>query len=128
MPRTVRQRQEGIRVKRTTKQRSNLVKVAALQLKKAKVKTKEISDQLYVPKTTLNNWFRDSKAAGSWTEVPGQVSNEDSFWHFLCFKLGSVFFEYLRLFKSKSHIQGQFCKVEIKGFNLAPRLIELHAF
>ena len=53
-------------------------------------------------------------------------SATDSFWHFLCFKLGSVFLEYLEQFESESYIQGQFWKVEIKGFHLAPRLMELY--
>ena len=74
MPRVARQRQDDVRAKRTEEHRSNSVKVAALQMKKAKVKSKEICAQLKVPKTTLNNWFRDSKAAGTWSDLPGEVS------------------------------------------------------
>ena len=54
-------------------------------------------------------------------------SATDSFWHFLCFKLGSVYLEYLRQFKSKSYIQGQFWNLQIKGFHLTPRLKGLQA-
>ena len=74
MPRTVRQRQEGTRVKRTTEQRSNSVKVAALQMKKAKVKTKDICKELNIPKNTFNDWVRAAKNAGTLSDVPGEVS------------------------------------------------------
>ena len=39
------------------------------------------------------------------------------------FKLSSVFLVYLRQMKSKLHIQGHFCKLEIKSNHLAPRLM-----
>ena len=74
MPRTVRQRQEATRVKRTTEQRSNSVKVAALQMKKAKVKTKDICEELNIPKNTFNDWVRAAKNAETWSDVPGEVS------------------------------------------------------
>ena len=38
-------------------------------------------------------------------------------------QLHSVFLAYLRQFKSKTLIQGHFCKLEIKSFHLAPRLM-----
>ena len=71
MPRTARQKQEGTNVKRTAEQRSNSVKVAALQMKKAKVKTKDICEELNIPKNTLNDWVRAAKTAGTWSDVPG---------------------------------------------------------
>ena len=74
MPRTVRQRQEGGSVKRKAEQRSNSVKVAALQMKKANVKTKDICQELDIPKNTFNDWLRAAKAAGTWSDVPGEVS------------------------------------------------------
>ena len=37
------------------------------------------------------------------------------------------FLAYLGQYKSKSFIQGHFCKLEIKGFHLAPRLIGFYA-
>ena len=75
MPRVARQRQEdGGTVKRTAEQRSNSVKVAALQMKKVNVKTKEICETLDIPKNTFNDWVRAAKAAGTWSDVPGEVS------------------------------------------------------
>ena len=57
MPRIARQRQEdGNRVKRSGEQRSNSVKVAALQMKKVKTDTKDICEQLDVPIPTFNRW------------------------------------------------------------------------
>ena len=61
----------------------------------------------------------------------------DSFWGFLQFKLQDktrqekfyllflqqVFLSLLCQFRSNSNIQGQFCKLENKSFNLAPRLM-----
>ena len=72
MPRTVAQRNDGN--KRTSEQRSNSVKVAALQMKKAKVKTKDICQELDIPKNTFNDWLRAAKAAGTWSDAPGEVS------------------------------------------------------
>ena len=75
MPRVARQRQEdGNRVKRSGEQRSNSVKVAALQMKKVKTDTKDICEQLDVPIPTFNRWVREAKAAGTWSETPGEVS------------------------------------------------------
>ena len=75
MPRIARQRQQDEnRVKRSGEQRSNSVKVAALQMKKVKTKTKDICEQLDVPKSTFYDWVREAKAAGTLSETPGQVS------------------------------------------------------
>ena len=42
-------------------------------------------------------------------------------------QLQLVFLSWLCQFKSNSHIQGQFCKLENKSFNLAPRLMGFYA-
>ena len=43
------------------------------------------------------------------------------------FRLQSVFLVYLGQYKSKSLIQGHFKKLEIKSFNLAPRLMGFYS-
>ena len=65
MPRIARQRQ-----------RSNSVKVAVLKMKAVKTKTKNICEQLQVPKSTFYDWVREAKAAGTRLETPGQVSRQ----------------------------------------------------
>ena len=45
----------------------------------------------------------------------------------LKFKLHSVFLAYLGQIESKSHVQGHFQKLEIKGFHLAPRFMGLYS-
>ena len=45
---------------------------------------------------------------------------------FLSFKLCPIFLAYLSQIKSNSPIQGHFCKLEIKSFNLAPRFIGIY--
>ena len=52
--------------------RSNSTKVAALQLKRQGVKAKDICKSLTIPKTTLNNWIREAKKAGSF-DVSGMA-------------------------------------------------------
>ena len=43
------------------------------------------------------------------------------------FKLESVYLAYLGQFRSKSFIQGHFCKLEIKSFPLAQRLMGFYS-
>ena len=43
-------------------------------MKKANVKTKEICERLDIPKNTFNDWVRAAKAAGTWSDSPGEVS------------------------------------------------------
>ena len=78
MQHIVRQREEGGTVKRIVDQRSNSEKVNSLEMKKAKVKTEDISYQLNVPENILKNWFRDSKAAVTWLDLLGKVSRPAS--------------------------------------------------
>ena len=51
------------------------------------------------------------------------IIDEDSFWDISLSKLLSCFIVYLRQFKSESHIQGQFRKLENKTFHMTPRLM-----
>ena len=74
MPIIGRQRQEENRVKRSGEQHSkNSVKVAAFQMKKANIRTKDICEQLGVPKRTFCDWVRQAKDAGTWSDNPGRV-------------------------------------------------------
>ena len=74
MPIIARQRQEENRVKRSGEQHSkNSVKVAAFQMKKANIRTKDICEQLGVPKRTFCDWVRQAKDAGTWLDIPGRV-------------------------------------------------------
>ena len=43
-------------------------------MKKAKVKTKDICEELNIPKNTFNDWVRAAKNAETWSDVPGEVS------------------------------------------------------
>ena len=43
-------------------------------MKAVKTKTKDICEQLQVPKSTFYDWVREAKAAGTLSETPGQVS------------------------------------------------------
>ena len=43
-------------------------------MKKAKTMTKDICEQLDVPKSTFLDWVREAKDAGTWSETPGQIS------------------------------------------------------
>ena len=43
-------------------------------MKKAKVKSKDICEELNIPKNTFNDWVRAAKTARTWSDVPGVVS------------------------------------------------------
>ena len=42
-------------------------------MKKAKTRTKDICEQLDVPKSTFLDWVREAKDSGTWSEAPGQI-------------------------------------------------------
>ena len=42
-------------------------------MKKANTRTKDICEQLGVPKRTFCDWVRQAKDAGTWLDIPGRV-------------------------------------------------------
>ena len=55
-------------------QKSNSVKVAALQMKKIKVPVGKICKDLDIDPATLWRWEKASKAAGKWKDAPGEIA------------------------------------------------------